>query len=206
MPTSQQPKPDSMPLSEVYVYVLPAYDEDILKIGFSRDPLVRMRAFHPRYYEWFALDEGFLLSLPSEREARNVELVLARHVRVHRSRSPAAIRRAAGGHTEWYRGALPILREFSREQAEELGVSVVVPVKEWLSERLNRDRAELYEWSLQLFDALTLVTLDEQHRLSSALRDVLDAYTYFGIDVRQQIPSEVFSWWKNNDGDEIRLA
>lgn len=190
-----------MPLADIYVYVLPARYEDILKIGYSRDPMARIRAFHPRYYEWFALDEGFLLPLQGEREARHAERILAQHVGVHRSRSPAAIRRAAGGHTEWYRGALPIVREFSLEHAEELGAAAAVPLDGWLDERLRSDRVELYEWSLQLFDALHLVAPEEERKLSAALRDVLDAYAYFDIDVRQQISPQVLHWWKSGRDD-----
>ncbi len=39
-----------------YLYVLPCAYEDLLKLGFSRDPLDRMQALHPRWFEFFDLD------------------------------------------------------------------------------------------------------------------------------------------------------
>ena len=35
-----------------FVYVLPCRDEDILKVGFSRDPLDRFRTLHRRFFPW----------------------------------------------------------------------------------------------------------------------------------------------------------
>ena len=45
-----------------FLYVLPlASHEDVLKLGFSRDPLDRLQALHPRYFEVFDLERAFLV-------------------------------------------------------------------------------------------------------------------------------------------------
>src|SRR5437868_1685767 len=92
-----------------FVYVLPCTYEDILKLGFSRDPLDRMQALHPRWFEFFELDQAFLIETETVRDARDVELGLAGVVAEHNAPAPLVIRREAAGHSEWYRGAHAIL-------------------------------------------------------------------------------------------------
>ena len=53
-----------------YVYVLPCRDEDLLKLGFSRDPFTRFHTLHRRFYEFFDLEddvEAFTSPLPRVR-------------------------------------------------------------------------------------------------------------------------------------------
>ena len=88
-----------------FVYVLPCAYEDILKLGFSRDPLQRMQALHPRWFEFFDVDTAFLVETETVRDARDLELGLAKVIAEHNAPAPLVIRREAAGHSEWYRGA-----------------------------------------------------------------------------------------------------
>jgi hypothetical protein len=88
-----------------YVYVLPCAYEDLLKLGFSRDPLDRIQTLHPRWFEFFDLDRGFLVESETVHDARDLELGLGRALIEHNAPAPLVISREAAGHTEWYRGA-----------------------------------------------------------------------------------------------------
>ena len=44
-----------------FLYVFPCDWEDLLKLGISRDPLDRVQALHPRWFEFFDLGRGFLV-------------------------------------------------------------------------------------------------------------------------------------------------
>lgn len=88
-----------------HAYVLPCAYEDLLKFGFSRDPLGRMRSLHRRYFECFDLDRAILVETETVRDARRIELAWRRELTLHNAPAPLVVRRAAGGRTEWYRGA-----------------------------------------------------------------------------------------------------
>ena len=89
-----------------FLYVLPlASHEDVLKLGCSRDPLDRVQALHPRYFEVFDLERAFLVETEAVRDARALELELRRMLVAHNAPAPLTVRREAAGHTEWYRGA-----------------------------------------------------------------------------------------------------
>jgi len=51
------------------VYVLPCQHDDILKLGFSRDPLLRMQTLHQRYFDFFDLDAALKDPDPAIRAA-----------------------------------------------------------------------------------------------------------------------------------------
>src|SRR5690242_7613646 len=90
-----------------YVYVIPCRDEDLLKVGFSRDPLQRLQAFHPRFFRFFDLDRAFLIGTDFVRDARRIERRFITTFAEQRSTAPLVIRDAAAGRTEWYRGVYP---------------------------------------------------------------------------------------------------
>ena len=66
-----------------YVYVLPCRGEDLLKVGFTRDPLQRFRTLHRRFYAFFDLEAALLMETERLREARlimqSATLSKARH-------------------------------------------------------------------------------------------------------------------------------
>lgn len=59
-----------------FVYVFACVVEDLLKLGFSRDPIGRLQALHPRYFEFFDLERSFLVETETVRDARRPELSL----------------------------------------------------------------------------------------------------------------------------------
>jgi hypothetical protein len=179
-----------------YLYVLPCAYEDILKLGFSRDPLGRMQALHPRWFEFFDLDRAFLVEAETVRDARDLELGLARVVAEHNAPAPLVIRREAAGHTEWYRGAYDLLDTTAKALAAG-GYVVHAPLRPWLRERLVERSDRLFSWTLAMLppaaaEAAGLIGQAEVHR---AVRDVLDAYRALGIDAHSLLPRDVADWY-----------
>ena len=97
-------------VGQSFVYVFPCHGEDILKLGFSRDPLNRLQTLHQRYFEFFDIDRAFLIQTDRVREARAIEHSLKIELALHNAPAPLVVERKAGGHTEWYRGASIRLR------------------------------------------------------------------------------------------------
>src|SRR6478735_6166509 len=97
-----------------HLYVFPCAYEDLLKLGFSRDPLARLQQLHPRWYEQFDLDRAFTLETESVPDARRLELRLRRELIAHNAPRPLTMREDAGGAREWYRGASALLETAGR--------------------------------------------------------------------------------------------
>ncbi|HEY0334704.1 MAG TPA: GIY-YIG nuclease family protein [Stenotrophomonas sp.] len=176
-----------------FTYVFPCAWEDFCKIGFSNDPLSRIRTLHPRWYEFFDLAAGALVEAETQRDARDLELELRRPLKAHRAPAPLTIQVGAGGKTEWVRGANQALVEAVRQLAER-GYRVH-SLHDWACAAL-RDRADrLYEWSTA---QLPLEASDHGVPVTPglrALRDVLDGYAALGIDVQAHLPDHVRAWY-----------
>lgn len=82
------------------LYVLPCAYEDFAKLGIAADPLARMRAFSPRYYEFFDLDRAWMADAGSLREARGWETRWKRALREHAAPPPLLVPARAAGGTE----------------------------------------------------------------------------------------------------------
>ena len=178
-----------------YLYVLPCAYEDILKLGFSRDPVGRMQALHPRWYEFFDLDRAFLVEAETVRDVRDLELGLARVVADHNAPAPLVIRREAAGHTEWYRGAYEALQA----TASALGAGGYVlhaPLRPWLRERLLERSDRLYSWTVAMLPAELLETTAASPT-AGAVADVLDAFAELGIDLEPYLPTSVLEWYRS---------
>ena len=78
-----------------FVYVLPCREEDILKVGFSRDPLQRLRTLHRRFYDFFDLDRALLVETDHLRDARAIERLLITGLADHRVLAPLVVPRSA---------------------------------------------------------------------------------------------------------------
>ena len=89
------PVPRFASRGRAFVYVLPCRDEDLLKIGFSRDPLQRMRALHRRFFDFFDLDRAFLVATDRVRDARRIERALLTAFADRRSPAPLVVPDAA---------------------------------------------------------------------------------------------------------------
>jgi len=179
-----------------FVYVAPARHEDILKIGFSHDPCTRVRSFHQRWFEYFDLPRGFVFAATDESDARRIERLLGTVLREHRaSLAPLVIERAAGGFTEWYRGALEHVARLAQELADAGGYAPLVSLDECLRQRLLLERDELFERSIALVDAIDALGSEPRAlELRQKLHDTMDAYASLGIDVREFLSVSVSEW------------
>ena len=173
-----------------FVYVVPARFEDILKIGFSRDPAHRIRSFHSRYFEYFDLERGFLITANDEKDARRIERVLALRFAEHRTHAPLVIEQAPGGSTEWYRGALPLVLQASNRIVDEGGYSPLISVAARIREQLLREREHLYEHATAVIDATDALGDDARaNEIAEAFRNSLDAFRAFAITVDEYLPA-----------------
>lgn len=181
-----------------HLYVLPCQGEDILKLGISRDPLNRLQSLHQRYYEFFDLDRAFLIETDSVDEARKLELELGRELQPHGAPAPLMVPVSAGGHTEWYRGALRRLL-FEADERERQGHVVHRSLRDWLRPRLTERASLLFHWSSRMLESIDLAQASaaspiEAARLRRTLRNALDAYAAFGLDFSGYVPPEVERW------------
>lgn len=178
-----------------FLYVTPCAYEDILKVGFARDPLVRLHTLHRRFYDFFDLDAGFLIETDSVREARALETMLHRALAIHNAPAPLVVREQAGGHTEWFRGAYAILDERARSLEQE-GFIRHPSLRPWLRHRLLGQSTELYAWADKAFGELSLEpeVPVQVSPLRQGFRDTLDAYVALDIDLVPLLPDEVLQW------------
>lgn len=136
-----------------FVYVLPCLGEDLLKLGMSRDPLDRFQCLHPRWFDFFDLDAIRLIETDSVREARAIETRLRQSLRVYNAPAPLLVSEAAGGHTEWFRGALETLgRQTDALQAD--GLRMHAPAQPWLRNALATRGSLLFHWSSGMLEAI----------------------------------------------------
>ena len=175
-----------------FVYIVPARFEDILKIGFSREPGYRIRSFHTRYFEYFDLDRGFVFTANDEKDARRIERLLALQFADHRTHAPLVIEQSPGGFTEWFRCAYPLVREAAMQIAAKGGYPPLISVAALIREHLLREREHLFEHATALLDVIDGLGKDDQQarKTAAAFGDVLDAFTAFDIAVDEYLPGE----------------
>lgn len=177
---------------DCFLYVLPLAGEALMKVGISVDPLARAAAFHSRYYEYFELSESLLVGFDTPAEARRRETALHRMLRSWNATQPLAVPGRAGGHTEWFRGAYPLLRE-EVEQDRMRGHAVHAPATDWWRQRLQRQRADVYEWACQwLRDFPDEETWPAHWR---AIADPLDAWPALGLPLDDVLPPRLARWY-----------
>lgn len=176
-----------------FTYVLPCHWEDHCKVGFSKNPRVRLESFHDRWFEVFDLDRGFFIESDYERDARDLELLLRRPLRDHKAPKPMTVRQAAGGHTEWLRGAFSILEDLATNLSTR-GYQLHRPCRPWLAAELADRMDRLYIWSAAQWSAHGVAGGDEQ-RILECLHNSLDAYGALGLDSRPFLPDEVAEWY-----------
>lgn len=179
-----------------FAYVFPCQWEDHCKIGFSRDPLDRIAALHPRWFEFFCVERGMLVEAESVRDARDLELRLRAGLRAHNAPAPSTVRVEAGGGSEWFRGAESELQ--SRLRALAADGYRTWPLRRWLHAALAARRERLHEWALaQLPEAGMegLVDPDLARHARRRLRDTLDAFVALQLDPRPCLPARVRAWY-----------
>jgi len=178
-------------VGQSFVYVFPCQGEDILKLGFSRDPLNRMQTLHQRYFEFFDLDRAILIQTDKVREARAMEHSLRIALALYNAPAPLVVERNAGGHTEWYRGALAQLTD-AAIGFEQQGYRVHRDVRPWLRDRLVERGSVLYHWSALMLEA---IQGDDASPLKWTLRNALDAYRAFELPLEDFVPDDVAVWY-----------
>jgi hypothetical protein len=186
-----------------FVYVLPCRDEDLLKVGFSRDPLQRMQTLHARFFDFFDLDRAFLIATDYVRDARRLERQFLTAFAERRSPAPLVVPDAAAGYTEWHRGAYADAAAMAEAIAAKDGFVLHAPLRAWLRNLFVERGALLFAWSAKMLEAIEY----ERHNappsprpgaIERALRAALDCYVELGIDLEPLVPEAVFIWHRNN--------
>jgi hypothetical protein len=180
-----------------HLYVLPCAYEDLLKLGFSRDPLARLQQLHPRWFEFFDLDRAFAVETESVPDARKLELAQRRLLVEHNAPMPLTVRDDAGGKREWYRGAYAQLAHAGLE-LRDAGHVVHAPLRGWLRHALEQRADLLFSWTSAMLDADALAS-PLAHVLAPTpaqrtVRDALDAYDAVGLDLAPWLPPAVLDW------------
>lgn len=184
-----------------YVYVLPCRDEDLLKLGFSRDPFNRFHTLHRRFYEFFDLDRGLLIEVDHVAEARRIERRFIDTWTENRAPAPLVVREAAAGYTEWYRGIYAEVTALAQQLADDEGHALHRPLRPWLRTLLEERADWLYGGSARLLDQVEYERFhgDPQRPLQRALLDVLDMCQSIGLSLEQRVPPEVWQWYAYGD-------
>lgn len=172
-----------------FMYVLAmAGPEDMLKVGMTRDPLARWSAFHPRWFEAFDLDHSLLVETETRADAQALETALHRLLVEHQCPVPMTMRSAAGGATEWYRGAYSAARKFMLKQ-ELAGYIVHIDARSQLERPMAVAREQLFSVVNQAFEDrcsgwLSAAQLEVVH-------DMVDAQRAFFEDIKSVLPPHV---------------
>jgi hypothetical protein len=184
--------------TSAYVYVLQCRYEDILKVGFSRDPLGRMQTLHPRYFEFFDLERALVVATESVGDARALESELFEAAALHRAPGPLAVCQGAGGHTEWFRGAYSLVQDAAVGKAASAGYTLHSPALNWLRARLQLRAEGLYESTthmLRMIDA-GHACCEPAAAVAAQLRNLLDSYAAMELDVECRVPAGVLAWYR----------
>lgn len=190
--------PRTLAKGRSYVYMLPCRDQDLLKIGFSREPLGRFRTLHRRFFEYFDLDRGLLVEVDRVAQARAIERdILLRHAE-ERSPAPLVIADRAAGYSEWLRGVEPDVSARLREFAIHEGYALH-GMRAWLRQMLEAQSDRLYDWSLRMLDAAEYEAFNVPRELASgqaerALTYAMDACAAAGIDLGAVFPAQALAW------------
>jgi hypothetical protein len=184
-------------MSEVawFVYLFALTDCSAFKVGFSCNPFQRIHTFSRRYYERFDVGQSLLLRLDTERDARNIEAALKSELAVCRADSPEWVPLEAGGRTEWFSAV-----EFSRAEgrlrsflADHEGARVI-DARTYIRDELERQCGSFEPWAWaqaqQVCDAsVSPYTASAARLLADSLRDWLDAYRFFDVQLFTDDPA-----------------
>lgn len=189
-----------------YVYVLPSRDEDILKVGYSRNPLQRLHALHRRYFQFFDLDRALLLEAESLRDARRIERLFITDFADHRAPAPIVVRQAAAGQTEWFCGVADRADALARSMATEEGLTLHAPLRAWLRARLDAHSEILFDYSIRMLDSIeyeqfNVAPREQDDHAAASLRHLLDLYDELELDLSRLVPSRVLAWYRDDYSD-----
>jgi T5orf172 domain len=202
--TDDIPYPRFASRGHAYVYVLPCRDEDLLKVGFSREPFRRFHTLHRRFFEFFDLDRGLLIAVDRLADARRIERQFITTWADNRAPAPLVVPLSAAGHTEWYRGIHAEVTACAREIAARDNHSLHEPLRPWLRHQLQVRADVLFDWSTRM---LELVEYEQFNRppdqggrpYRQALLDTLDMYAGIGLPLADLLPAAVLDWYGHGD-------
>ena len=196
----EMPPPRTRSGRRAFVYLLPCRHEDLLKVGLTQSPLMRMRAFHRRYFELFDLRRGWLLETDRLAQARTIERHLLRTLVEQRGLAPLVVARAAGGYTEWHRGVYEEATALL-QQASTADGHAMLALDQWLRSQFLERADLLYDWSLGMLEQIEY----QKHNVpreswsmapSHALRDTLSACIAAGLEPWRWVPQAVKDWYE----------
>jgi hypothetical protein len=176
----------ALPDSRAWLYVLVADgQEDLLKVGLTRQPLARWSAFHPRWYEAFDLRHSLLVGCESRGDAQRLETALHRALAELRCPMPLTVRATAGGASEGYRRANARVRRFV-EDLEARGY----PVERDAAARLAPDIKARADRLDALLRAAHAGLMDGWLAAAQcrALVDLVDGHCWFDPDLAGRLP------------------
>ncbi|QNK01206.1 GIY-YIG nuclease family protein [Dyella telluris] len=190
--------PRTLGKGRTYVYLFPWREQDLLKVGFSRQPLVRLRTLHRRFFDVFDLDRGCLLETGRLAQARKIERdIILRHAE-QRSPPPLVIPDAAAGYSEWFRGVCPEVTAALHEAAARESVELR-SLRDWLQQWFESRGDGLYEWSLRMLEAMEYETFNvppelQRGEAARSLRYVMDACEAVGLSLPRFFPDDALAW------------
>jgi hypothetical protein len=190
--------PRTLGKGRTYVYMLPWREQDLLKVGFSRQPLVRLRTLHRRFFDVFDLDRGYLLETERLAQARRIERDLILRHAEHRSPPPLVVPDAAAGYSEWFCGVSADVTAELHRIADHEGF-VLHALREWLRQVLESQSDGLYEWSLRQLEAIEYETFNvpvafQRGEAARSLRYVMDACEAVGLPLDSLFPQSAMAW------------
>lgn len=172
-----------------FLYVLALVGpEDVLKVGLTNNPLARWSAFHSRWFEVFDLDHSLLVETETRADAQALETMLHRQLVDHQCPVPLTMRMAAGGVTEWYRGAYSAARGFVLER-ERMGHRIHLQARPRLGAAMASVREKIPSLVQQAFEEHCSGFLSPPQL--NSVRDMLDAQRAFDIDMDELIPPDI---------------
>lgn len=183
-----------------FVYVLRCKGEDLLKVGFSHDPISRFHTLHPKFYTFFDLNESLLIETDRMKEARRLERVFIERWPEHRAPAPLTINPQAGGHTEWFRGIGDSIAAVAERLTNRYGYRMYSPLNDWIRDRLFERTDLLFAWSDRMYQIIDW-QLQNQHApirdtsYANRLCEALDAIEAVGIDSEPLVPEFVYQWY-----------
>ena len=181
-----------------FVYLLPCFEMDVAKIGFSTDPVSRMARLHHRYYRYFDLERAILLEVEHVREARVIEAALKLEFAGSAVPAPLAVASTAGGRYEWFAGAADAATGRLIEYSNQLGYPLHLSIAAWLREQWRDSSATLFDWSAQLLERAELVHFNANDGVANVyarrLHDVISLCNAIGLSLPDRFPESVLNW------------
>jgi len=190
--------PRSLSKGRTFVYMLPWREQDLLKVGYSRQPLVRMRTLHRRFFDVFDLERGLLLETERLAQARQIERdIIVRHA-TQRSPAPLTVPDEAAGYSEWFRGICPEVTALLHDAAAREGFALH-SLRDWLRQWFGSQGDGLYEWSLRMLEAIEYEAFNvppewQRGEAARSLRYVMDACEAVGLPLADLSPDGALAW------------